>query len=134
MSYIAIVGSRVINSDTANMVRAYVDGIADDNEAWAEPRHTVLSGGATGVDEVAQKAAKDRRVPFKLYAVTAREWKAYGKAAGPMRNIEMVKNADVVVAFWDGVSKGTRHAIEEALKQRKRLEVFFPDDAVEWHE
>jgi len=131
MSYIAIVGSRVINSDTANMVRAYVDGIADDNEAWAEPRHTVLSGGATGVDEVARQAAKDRRVPFKLYAA---DWKTYGKAAGPIRNVAMVKDADVVVAFWDGVSKGTRHTIEAALVQRKRLEVFFPDDAVEWHE
>ncbi len=126
---IAIVGSRNINSDMANMVRSYVEGIYDDNLAWAG--HVVLSGGAMGVDEVAEKEAKDRGVPFELFEA---DWKKYGRSAGPLRNREMIASADSVVAFWDGTSRGTKSAINEALKQQKHLEVFFPDDALEYRE
>lgn len=40
--------------------------------------------------------------------------KRHGKAAGYLRNTEMAKNADALVAFWDGMSLGTRHMIETA--------------------
>jgi hypothetical protein len=52
-------------------------------------------------------------------------WEKYGKAAGPIRNEEMVKVADKVVCFWDGQSKGTYSTIEYALKYKKDLEVIF---------
>ena len=42
------------------------------------------------------------------------EWKRYGKAAGYIRNTEMAKNADALVAFWDGASLGTKHMIATA--------------------
>ena len=42
------------------------------------------------------------------------EWKRYGKAAGYIRNTEMAKNADALVAFWDGASFGTKHMIATA--------------------
>ena len=42
------------------------------------------------------------------------EWKKYGKRAGYIRNHDIIKNSDHVVAFWDGKSRGTLHSIELA--------------------
>lgn len=52
-------------------------------------------------------------------------WEKWGKAAGPIRNEEMVLAADKVVCFWDGTSPGTKSTIEYALKHKKDLEVIF---------
>ena len=49
------------------------------------------------------------------------EWKKYGRAAGPVRNKEMVNSADLVIAFWDGKSKGTKSLIKYAEKIGKEL-------------
>lgn len=40
------------------------------------------------------------------------EWKKYGRPAGPKRNMEMAKYADLLIAFWDGSSSGTRNMVE----------------------
>lgn len=45
------------------------------------------------------------------------EWDKYGKAAGPIRNVEMMGYADFFIAVWDGVSRGTKNAIQLARKQ-----------------
>jgi len=39
------------------------------------------------------------------------------------RNIEMVNLADEVIAFWDGFSYGTAHAIAQAILNKKKVEV-----------
>ena len=44
------------------------------------------------------------------------DWDKYGKAAGYKRNDEMARNADALIAFWDGKSRGTRHMIDLAKK------------------
>jgi hypothetical protein len=53
----------------------------------------------------------------------------HSKAAGPIRNNEMLDTCpDVVIAFWDGVSKGTKHAIGEASRRGLAVEVYAPGD------
>ena len=42
-------------------------------------------------------------------------WKVYGKAAGPIRNRWMAEQGDILLAFWDGASRGTWSMIQEAL-------------------
>jgi len=42
------------------------------------------------------------------------DWDLHGKSAGMIRNAEIVKQADEVVAFWDGSSKGTKNTIDRA--------------------
>jgi len=39
------------------------------------------------------------------------------------RNIEMVEQADKVIAFWDGFSYGTAHTIATAVSRGKKVEV-----------
>lgn len=75
---------------------------------------TILSGHCKGVDLMAECYAKERGISLELYPA---DWDAYGRAAGPMRNKIMVENCDLVIAFWDGSSKGTRSLIDYARKQ-----------------
>lgn len=47
------------------------------------------------------------------------DWKTHGKSAGPLRNKEMVASKpDLVLAFWDGVSRGTGNTIALARKAK----------------
>ena len=41
--------------------------------------------------------------------------------AGFMRNTDIINEAELVVAFWDGQSKGTKDSIDKAEKQNKRV-------------
>src|SRR3990167_7214769 len=51
------------------------------------------------------------------------DWDKYKKAAGYIRNIEMAKYADELIAFWDGKSRGTRHMIQMMLDLNKPFQV-----------
>lgn len=74
----------------------------------------IISGMARGADALAAEIAKDNNVP--LIEMPA-DWKAHGKRAGFVRNLEMLNKADIVIAFWDGESVGTAHTIQEAKKK-----------------
>ena len=56
-------------------------------------------------------------------------WHTHGKAAGPIRNRQMAENADVLVAFWDGKSRGTRSMITEALNHGLEVHVYHYEEA-----
>lgn len=71
----------------------------------------VVSGGARGVDTWAAETAKHHR---RKTEVKHAEWGKYGKSAGFIRNNEIVRSADLVIAFWSGNSKGTKHTIQLA--------------------
>jgi hypothetical protein len=59
----------------------------------------VVSGGATGADKGGEEYANAEFIPIKLFPAN---WEKYGKAAGPIRNREMVEYADAVVLFPGG--------------------------------
>lgn len=79
----------------------------------------ILSGNARGADQLGERYAKENNILIELYPA---KWELYGKSAGYIRNKEMVGNADCLIAFWDGVSKGTGHTIN--LAKEKQLKVF----------
>lgn len=82
---------------------------------------TVISGGTHGVDQAAEDTALATGLAVEIHKA---DWQTYGKRAGYIRNEEMVSRADKVVVFWDGVSPGSKHTIDLALKLKVNLEVF----------
>lgn len=56
----------------------------------------IVSGGASGVDELAEEYAFLHQIPFKLFQA---DWEKYGKAAGPIRNRQMAEYANALLAF-----------------------------------
>jgi len=79
----------------------------------------VVSGCAAGVDTLGERFAKEHSIPIKKMPA---QWDVHGKSAGYIRNSEMEKYADALVAVWDGVSSGTKHMIDSA--KRGGLKIF----------
>ncbi len=73
----------------------------------------IVSGTANGADKLGEQYADEKGIRKKLFAA---DWTTHGKSAGYIRNEEMAKYADALIAFWDGKSKGTQHMIELARK------------------
>lgn len=77
---------------------------------------TIISGGAKGADSLGERFAHDYKLGLEIYKS---EWGKYGKSAGFRRNQTIVDNCDMVLAFWDGQSRGTADTIEKAKKAKK---------------
>jgi len=79
----------------------------------------IVSGHAPGADSLAEKFAKQFNILCKTFPA---DWDKYGKLAGPIRNSQMIDYIShsynpVVVAFWDGKSKGTLDTIKKAQQK-----------------
>lgn len=74
----------------------------------------IISGGALGADSLAERYAKDKKITLQ---VLKPNWKKYGKRAGYLRNKDIVNVSEMVIAFWDGESKGTKHSITLAREK-----------------
>jgi hypothetical protein len=81
----------------------------------------VLSGTARGADTMGADWANCNYLPVEEYPA---DWDAHGKAAGYVRNALMASKADTLIAFWDGVSKGTEHMIDIALGAGLEVHVY----------
>lgn len=65
-----------------------------------------------------ERYARERGFQLRRFPA---DWEQYGKSAGHIRNAKMADNADALIAFWDGESKGTKNMIDNA--RRKGLAV-----------
>jgi hypothetical protein len=82
----------------------------------------IVSGGAKGADSLGEKFAKEKGYNVRVFRA---DWKKYGRKAGLIRNVEMGKYADALVAFWDGISTGTAHMIDFANKNNLIVRVIY---------
>jgi hypothetical protein len=78
----------------------------------------LVSGGANGADKLGEQYANENNIPTKIFLP---DWEKHGKAAGFLRNTDIINEADLVVAFWDQQSNGTRDSIQKAEKQGKKV-------------
>jgi hypothetical protein len=80
-------------------------------QTLAPERHhitEVMHGGARGADQLGFRWAVRHHVRSRCFAA---DWERFGKAAGVRRNHQMAQAGDMLLAFWDGRSAGTRHMI-----------------------
>lgn len=81
----------------------------------------IYHGDAQGADRWAATVAATKGMKVRAFPA---DWESYGKRAGYLRNIEMLDGKpDLVLAFWNGISKGTKHTIDEAMKRGIPVEV-----------
>ena len=110
MVKVGIVGSRGFSG--LEKVRDYVKSLDKDT--------IIVSGGAKGVDETAEKMGEELGMKVVLFKP---DWKKYGRGAGIVRNKEICEYSDMVCAFWDGKSKGTLNTIDTAKKMNMIVQV-----------
>lgn len=81
----------------------------------------LVSGGADGVDTIAENWAHENGVPLRPFDVKQEHYDNYGSYAPIRRNENMAEHADALIAVWNGTSSGTKNMIKEA--EDKNLEV-----------
>ena len=104
---LAIIGSRGIR-------------VEDLGQYLPEGVDEIISGGAVGVDRCAREYALSHGIKLTEYLP---DYRRYGRGAPLKRNITIVENADMVLAFWDGSSRGTKFVIDECEKRETVLRI-----------
>lgn len=108
---IVMVGARAFPIIKAGVV------IAELLATFDKTRDTIHTRtGKTGPDAFIAEAAT-------IMGFTVRRWKGEGGASNYIRDVDMVKEADVVYAFFDEDhigEGGTQHVVDKALDQHKR--------------
>lgn len=85
---------------------------------YITPDDTIISGVAKGADMLGIVYSYRYNIKVKRFPA---KWDIYGKSAGYKRNLEMANNADMLIAFWNGFSKGTKHMIDIMNNQNKKV-------------
>lgn len=92
---------------------------------FVQPSDVIISGGAQGVDSLAEDFADEFEIEKKIFEADWQDFSdpcvrkkgkygEYNALAGFKRNSKIVKEADLVIAFWDGESTGTEDTLEKA--------------------
>ena len=106
---VIIAGTRTFND--YNLLKESCEYLL--RESMEKQQIIIVSGHARGTDTMGERFAKEHGLPCEYYPAN---WQIHGRAAGPIRNKEMANNADALIAFWDGHSRGTRSMINLARK------------------
>ncbi len=80
----------------------------------------IVSGGARGADSLARRYANERNIRMIEHLP---DYAKYQRRAPLLRNELIIADAELIIAFWDGVSTGTAHAIGLARKANKPVRV-----------
>lgn len=105
---VAVIGSR-------NLV---VKNLAD----YLPPDTTeIVSGGAKGIDACAREYAQANGIKLTEFLP---EYDKYGRSAPLKRNIQIMEYSDLVLAFWDGESRGTKYVIDKCKERGIPVKIF----------
>lgn len=97
---VAVIGSRNLN-------------ITNLDDYMPENVTEIVSGGAKGVDTNAEDYARKHNIPLMEFLP---DYRKFGKCAPLKRNLQIIKYADIIIAFWDGKSHGTKYVIDNCKK------------------
>lgn len=107
---IAVIGSRGLT-------------VKDLGEYLPSDTTEIISGGARGIDTCARDYAISHGLKLTEFLP---EYDKYGRSAPLKRNITIIEAADLVLAFWDGKSRGTKFVIDNCKKLGVKVKVFMP--------
>ena len=96
--------------------------LKDTLDKYKDKTFVMVSGGAKGADQLGEKWAKENNIKTLIFRP---DWDKFGKIAGFLRNKDIVDNSDVIVAFWDGLTKGTENTINLTKTAGKELEIVY---------
>ncbi len=105
---IAVIGSRSIKDVD---MKLYIPGNVTE----------IVSGGARGVDMIAKDYALYNNINYREILP---KYYRYKKGEPFIRNREIIEASDEVIAFWDGISKGTKFVIDECNRQGKKIIIY----------
>ena len=111
---IAIIGSRTL---TVSCLGKYLPSYTTE----------IVSGGALGIDTCAREYAKQCGIPLTEFLP---DYDKYGRRAPIIRNDLIVEYADMVIAFWDGKSRGTQYVIRKCRETNTPYKVFMPERCI----
>lgn len=81
----------------------------------------IVSGGARGIDTCARQWANSHSIKLTEFLP---EYEKYGRSAPLRRNITIIQNADLVLAFWDQKSRGTKFVIDKCKELGVPVKIF----------
>jgi hypothetical protein len=113
MIKIGVIGSRSFND--YELLKRTLDEYK--GKVWV-----IVSGGAKGADSLGEKWANDNNIKTCIYKP---DWDTHGKRAGFIRNKDIVEDSDIIIAFWDSLSRGTEHSINLAKKMDKEVRIVY---------
>ena len=105
---VAVIGSRNLN-------------VSNLEEYLPENTTEIISGGAKGIDSCAREYAFSHGLKLTEFLP---EYEKYGRSAPLKRNLTIIGHADLVLAFWDGKSKGTKFVIDNCRKNGVELRLY----------
>ena len=104
---VAVIGSRSL--EVPNLENYLPPGVTE-----------IVSGGAKGVDMCARKYAISNNIKIVEFLPN---YSRFGRYAPLKRNLQIIEYSDIVLAFWDGVSRGTKYVIDNCKKLEVSLQV-----------
>lgn len=107
---VAVIGSRGL---TINNLEEFLPAETDE----------IISGGAKGIDQCAKEYALSHGIKLTEFLP---EYGKYGRTAPLVRNITIIKNSDIVLAFWDGRSHGTKFVIDKCREMGVKVDIIRP--------
>lgn len=113
MNKVIIAGGRDFNDYDMLKFRIGILGINIDE---------IVSGGAKGADSLGEQFAKEKSIKVIKFPA---DWVKHKKGAGFIRNVEMAEYANILIAFWDGKSSGTKHMIDTATKLGLQVHIIY---------
>ena len=119
MTTLAVVGIRDLRGREWNDFRLLSHELARYHE-WIDE---VISGGARGTDRMAIRWAKAEGLATREFLPDLRSFGS--PSAYYRRNAAIAEACDLMVAFWDNRSRGTRHAIDCCERLGKPFEIVY---------
>ncbi len=104
---VAVIGSRGLT-------------VEDLGKYLPEETTEIISGSAKGIDSCAREYAVSHGIKLTEFLP---EYEKYGRGAPLKRNITIIQNSDIVLAFWDGSSRGTKFVIDKCREMGVEVKV-----------